>query len=50
MRASHGEEEDRQIYQMYDPQIHARVWTRRVWRSVVSSSMFVSIFFGFSFS
>jgi hypothetical protein len=40
---------DRQIYQTYDLGIHARVWMRRVWRSVSSSSMFLSIFFGFSF-
>jgi hypothetical protein len=40
---------DRQRYQTYDIGIHARVWTRRAWRSVASSSMFVSILFGFSF-
>jgi hypothetical protein len=40
---------DKQIYQNYDLGIHARVWMRRSWRSVASSSMFVIILFGFSF-
>jgi hypothetical protein len=44
-----GRKEEGWRYQTYDRGIDARVWTRSAWRSVASSSMFVSILFGFSF-